>query len=470
MQNGRDCGSTRIDINVKDSVLEIINNGSPMSLDVMQNVLLSLGGSQKEEGAVGGFGQAKNLLYFRWDDWEVSSGENNISGSGPTYGDPSSQDFFHGTKSTILLENVSDNHTLQGVTREYLKKCFLGSCHTYLNGERIQGREHRGRILQELHYGGEPFARVYFNKQRNDDSVRVYVGGLYMFSTGYVENLKGAVSIELLKSSTELLTANRDGLRFDYRYAVQQFVRELTKDQEKMVKEKSEQVWFNNGGGEIEVGQTEAFAETFETFMQKVETINKEIHVAAKTTLKPTNVKIEVGVALISETEASEPEVAEEPKPEPFAPSMVDHDYVVIKEADCTLTNSRIKAILGSDRAKVLFVQWTNILQTILEAIEFKGKFTPGLVFGETTEALYRVQNGRTCLLFNPQVITKGQSSRCQLDQMMQLAVHEICHIKESYHDTDFVNAYHRVWTKAMKRYADLQKFAYGKVSKSLKS
>jgi hypothetical protein len=475
VQNGRDCGSSRIDVTIKDGIFEVSNNGESMSLETMTNILLSLGGSKKDDGSVGGFGQAKNLLYFRWDNWEITSGSYSIAGSGPTYGDPQeNEQVLQGTKSTLLIERNQDEYYLESRSRDYLERCFLGSCHTYLNDERITGQIHRGRVIKDLYLDGEenqhdksPFARIFYNKNREDTRVRVFVGGLYMFGTGYTDDLKGSISIELLKPSTKLLTANRDGLKYQYKCALDSFIRELTKDQKKMTRKKSEETWLFQGDGTVKVGyddqdpemksdgeSNDSLFDVVKGFMQDMETFNKAIeesHTLAKTSRKAFD------SASISQEQT-------------LGPKLIEHDYFIIKEAECSLTRSRIKSILQSQRAKVLFVQWTNILKVVLDAIDFQGSFTPGLIFGDELEAGFKTLQGRTVFLLNPQAIKKAQSARCQLDQMMQLAVHEICHINNKWHDEDFVNNYHHVWSKAMKRYSDLQQYSYSKVSKSLKS
>src|SRR5262245_20842128 len=68
MQNSIDCGSDRIEISVIETngstILSVVNNGDPMTEDILVNKLLCLGGSGKNfQDAVGGFGKAKELLY-----------------------------------------------------------------------------------------------------------------------------------------------------------------------------------------------------------------------------------------------------------------------------------------------------------------------------------------------------------------------------------------------------------------------
>src|ERR1700730_3473627 len=74
MQNSLDCGSKMISIEIHERTspdgdaethVTVENNGEPMSLEILRDKLLSLGESGKEfPGSVGGFGKAKEILYF----------------------------------------------------------------------------------------------------------------------------------------------------------------------------------------------------------------------------------------------------------------------------------------------------------------------------------------------------------------------------------------------------------------------
>jgi hypothetical protein len=51
-----------------------------MDRDVITDVFLCLGGSVKEEGAVGGFGQAKIIILFAHQEYEIYSKNSYVNG------------------------------------------------------------------------------------------------------------------------------------------------------------------------------------------------------------------------------------------------------------------------------------------------------------------------------------------------------------------------------------------------------
>jgi len=71
-QNGIDSGANHMSVSIKynedTDLTEVIvsNDGKPMTLDIIENKLMNIGGTTKtaENGDVGGFGLAKLVLYM----------------------------------------------------------------------------------------------------------------------------------------------------------------------------------------------------------------------------------------------------------------------------------------------------------------------------------------------------------------------------------------------------------------------
>ncbi|MCK5342356.1 MAG: ATP-binding protein, partial [Candidatus Heimdallarchaeota archaeon] len=74
MQNSIDAGATEIKISTEGNNITFTDNGCGMDLDVLTHKLLTLGGTKKESGSVGGFGKAKEVLFFSWDEWFIDTG------------------------------------------------------------------------------------------------------------------------------------------------------------------------------------------------------------------------------------------------------------------------------------------------------------------------------------------------------------------------------------------------------------
>src|SRR3990167_5068098 len=75
LQNSVDAGATRVDINIiaegENVRLTVADDGGGCTVETITDRLLTLGGTYKEEGAVGGFGVAKELLFFAWPEWHI---------------------------------------------------------------------------------------------------------------------------------------------------------------------------------------------------------------------------------------------------------------------------------------------------------------------------------------------------------------------------------------------------------------
>src|SRR3954453_21682572 len=107
LQNCIDCGSRQIDISIQEmpddntTFVTVRNDGVPMTEDILVNKLLSLGSSGKDfQGAVGGFGKAKEILYFAHQSYAIVAGAGRVAGSGAGY-DIAQAGFIEGTRSSV---------------------------------------------------------------------------------------------------------------------------------------------------------------------------------------------------------------------------------------------------------------------------------------------------------------------------------------------------------------------------------
>ena len=121
LQNSVDAGSTKIEINYDGTYITFSDNGSGMTKEIIQTALLKLGGSHKEnDEAVGGMGNAKNVIYLAWPEWEVTSTECTVVGQGPKY---EFNDKFcdRGVISKIKVEGKLGD--IKNLIEGYLSKC-----------------------------------------------------------------------------------------------------------------------------------------------------------------------------------------------------------------------------------------------------------------------------------------------------------------------------------------------------------
>src|SRR5690625_1676780 len=88
-QNSLDAGATSIAITLAsdgdNTRVTFSDNGKGMSEETLINTFLALGGSEKPDDAIGGFGYAKNLLCFAHKQYSIQTGRERILGVGGDY-------------------------------------------------------------------------------------------------------------------------------------------------------------------------------------------------------------------------------------------------------------------------------------------------------------------------------------------------------------------------------------------------
>ena len=230
IQNSYDAQSTHIDFNLsldqdKNVVLTVTDNGCGMSEDTLVNVLLCMGGSQKLEGAIGGFGYAKAILFFAHKRYVIASGQTEVSGTGGSYDLTHTSAVVNGTAITVTLEDDTGDDRQRcwkhEITR-YVAQCWMEAATgrgvvIALNGnvlEQQNDREYDVQLTTEL---GE----VWYDEKRESShsEFMVSIGGLPMFREHVYSDasplaLHGGLE---LAAGSSALTANRDGFNTDMR-------------------------------------------------------------------------------------------------------------------------------------------------------------------------------------------------------------------------------------------------------------
>lgn len=221
---GMDNGNTRV---------EFENDGLPMSREEIKGKLLTLGESGKEHhGTVGGFGRAKELLYFCHESFEIVSGKDRVEGSGCEYKIRKIRKALDGTRSVVEIEG---DHV--DALSESLIDCVRFSRYRgmiTLNGMALEDRTNNGRKREWE--DGEGWCNVYTNRS-HEGVLLVRVGGVFMFRKSLYD-YKHCVVCELT-TSHDTLTSNRDGLRSEYRWALDEFIESISTNRRSAFKPKS---------------------------------------------------------------------------------------------------------------------------------------------------------------------------------------------------------------------------------------
>ncbi len=200
------------------------NDGAPMDRDTLINKFFALGGSTKNGvGTVGGMGVAKVIIAFSHKAYQIRTGNMLVKGSGAAYTiEEAAEEYFHGTETivTFIEKDTSLVLNLLAAANRLVEQSSMTQQVT-VNGKVIAKRLDKGKYRKDMTFG-----QVFTNDNASTkNQLIVRAGGMPMF-TDYVD-YKGTVTIDLTKPSTEVLTANRDGLQYQFRNELGKFASDL---------------------------------------------------------------------------------------------------------------------------------------------------------------------------------------------------------------------------------------------------
>jgi hypothetical protein len=229
IQNSIDARSSRIDITLDETYVSVEDDGTGMTADIILNKLLVLGGTFKENvNSTGGFGKAKEVLFFCWDEWEIQSC-------------PTSKDYFYvcsdmvgckpinhvtglfsrGTKIKIKYDPSSDSTwKWSGDIKDFIRTCST-KCQIYLNGEKLDTLPLKGKKYEY------PSFKLLVNKSSPEDRVFIRINGICMFTRYVSTKIPAAVCVDLSGSSVEMLNSSRESLKYSYQREIDKIIEEI---------------------------------------------------------------------------------------------------------------------------------------------------------------------------------------------------------------------------------------------------
>lgn len=273
LQNSRDAGSTRIELSSEsatytdpktgESLPAILcvcrDNGSGMDRDTLKRAFFTLGGSVKPAGAVGGFGDAKELILVPWYRYEVRTRDLLAVGQHQRLYAPgiqSGQPFLQGTEIRVWMpvkKSTNESYAI-GV----LEKSHLSGIRVFVNGERVNSDLIGGEKIREYEistttytvrwtqdgearsqsfaYSDEfyEFIRglhkkgIAYEESRSETAVGkmeiwrqprakrhgcfVRGSGVFMFEKEIDSHIKGAIFVDIFAPPRGVFTRKRDGL------------------------------------------------------------------------------------------------------------------------------------------------------------------------------------------------------------------------------------------------------------------
>jgi hypothetical protein len=440
MQNSIDCGSTAVTVNVTGGEgvtrVDVDNNGAPMDRDTLVNKLLSLGESGKDfQNAVGGFGKAKEILYFAHKEYVVRSGFWEVHGSGAGY-DLVERDHPHtGTTSTVWWEGDCAD-ALRAAFRRFIQLCGTGKRVTFtLDGEQVRPEIAGLTVARTLDHDGEPWAEVRLGKAPKG-LVVARVGGVPMFSTNV--DYKGVIALELLGTSSQRLTSNRDALRYPFGNHLSDFVTTVAVDKRTaFLLEKAE--YRRIEGRKLRRPRPAQPV----TPREAGETIDR-VTAALADTPEPTG-----GAGIIVEALAR----TDAPRP-----GLLGHEFVV---KNCVRKpvppEYDPESLKFSDYSHWCVRAWAGCLLALHDLNEVDEEFSVGFVFSDAVVAeSERGDYGQVYYLNPCRVSKRGHARRFTKSvrhRVVAAAAHEFVHgaLGESYHGEDFAGKLTGVMALVMK-------------------
>lgn len=217
-QNSFDANANNLYINIDDEGASFEDDGKGMTSEVIKDGFLTLSGSIKEEGSVGGFGKAKVLICFAHNRYEIHTKDNYVTGEGGSYNLKKTQDYKNGTKISIWWEGDESISLWKGVVRRFVSILRTKrNVNVFFNNELFETpKEKPLRYSLDTEIG-----KVQFDLETELLSHRfiVYSKGIPMF---YQSLYRGSSTGKFLQGelhfnkSHESLTANRDGLKYEH--------------------------------------------------------------------------------------------------------------------------------------------------------------------------------------------------------------------------------------------------------------
>lgn len=234
IQNSYDAGASRIDFEIgfienRGTIyITCTDNGCGMSEEILLRYLLSLGGSHKPQGGIGGFGYAKSLLFFAHVSYRIRTQDQLVEGNGGSYIISQCRETVRGTTVTVemAIENGYMVEHWISILKRYASFLMLQRpCSISCNNAELKNQ------FEDFEYSVPTSLGMFSFKETNVGESRVVVAvrGLPMFvQRVYSSGSQGFTGLlELEGDSRELLTSNRDALKGMYANHLSQLIQKM---------------------------------------------------------------------------------------------------------------------------------------------------------------------------------------------------------------------------------------------------
>lgn len=455
LQNSLDAHASEIRIVIDNGYITVVDNGKGMNYNTLTNAFLSLGGSEKESGSVGGFGKAKEIELFTWDEWSIktSTGKEAWFVSNEHIGKKPIESItpnFRGTIIKIKSDTEYDDATWKYRIRNYIKTCTT-NCKIFVNEDQIKTLNMRGKKI-ELDW-----ADVIYNKSRDTSEIYVRIGGITMFEK-YNSSLKGTVIIDITKPSTEILTSNRESFKYTYSPKYDRLIEEITIDTKSAFRNKKNTVIENYVGKnifsyikkvkeEIEKGDVETSPELKQEIKEAkdvddlIKIRDRLIEQVQIQSVHSTNLSIAAKINDYIDNYYEDEHINR---------SVMGFEFFVMRNE-----NKKPKLDPNSRKCQTILNFTKNILVKLVEKFNINQEISIGLLYitdeeEKDVQARMLTYEGKKYLLINPDAILSMKHDSLGA-QLYQHITHELTHLICTYHNEEFTS----LWTTYLLYYAE---------------
>jgi hypothetical protein len=430
-----------------ETTITVSNDGAPMGEYELTEKLLALGESGKDfQGTVGGFGLAKQLLYFCHLRYTITTGDLQVIGSGGDYELTTNPDSLDGTVSKVWMAG----NEVEDFLSRFRQFIYMTQWHgTFVvNGTEMQGVFRKGSRRREFDW-----ATIYTNKSLVNQLV-VRIHGIPMF-TRHVDADGRCVVVELNRGDAEVLQSNRDALKWSYQRQLDSFVDQLTVDKSSAFRDTAPR-YLHFSGEKLRMKAMQAANQAMHDLIAEA---YATIPAAAPVDLDEVAVAVPDGVDVVDhqpmiaakQTAAVHEEATKQQMVATRRTSKISHEFV-IKNTTGMEVPTHYQPFAFSSYSTKLASCWAKCLLALHELFGEKSGFSIGFIFDDSREAEREEGDYGTVYYINPiSIVTQSNSKSRSMSKRWKLtpagkyailadAVHEFCHCKIGYHDENFAS------------------------------
>lgn len=485
VQNSYDADASMFTVNLytDERSAEVIDDGNGMDEDTLLDVFLSIGGSKKDTyedyNPIGGFGDAKKVVCFCWDRWEIHTLDNYLNNE--LIGDHLEKTrLLRGTRIKVWMGDEFD----VDIVEEYLNLCHLDmniEINVFTAGLLMRTfkpiKLRRGKLINDIGFG-----KLYANKSNAMEVMIVRLNGLALFKNN-VPSVKATFILELdsamdPKSKEYILNVTREQLTWKYSMQVEKIIHDMMSNPTKaLIPKKEERIVIMKGVGACESVSNSAKKVTLnislDDYRKKFDGI-PEFNILAEKHVAPIDITVPEMYASSIKSIIDDPSLEDlvaifghvKNNLSSTASSVSAQDIMIdivgmnvdvrnpLQEVfpyDIIVKGTTKKRYSGTKYQKLLLA-WYKTVQYVCYYNTWNynpidlGDYKVGFIFDDSTLAQRCTVEGYPCYLLNPSDINwQDYSWRGIVITLIDRATHEVAHNFENEHNGRFIEIWNKI-------------------------